>query len=205
MELIRKYFPLLDATQEKQFRNLIEVIPGLNQKVNIISRKDIDHLEERHILHSMAIAKIFAFDAGQSVIDIGTGGGFPGIPLAIIFPECEFILIDSIGKKIGMVKEISSTLGLKNVKALHQRAETFGRRVDFVVSRAVTAFPRLHEWTEPLIKASGGKQKSGLIALKGGDLETELGPFRQRVQLFPISEHFEESFFSTKTIVYLKK
>ncbi len=205
MELIRKYFPLLDATQERQFRKLIEVIPGLNQKVNIISRKDIEHLEERHILHSMAIAKIFDFDAGQSVIDIGTGGGFPGIPLAIIFPECEFILIDSIGKKIGMVKEISSTLGLKNVKALHQRAETFGPKVDFVVSRAVTAFPRLHEWTEPLIKASGGKQKSGLIALKGGDLETELGPFRQRVQLFPISEHFEESFFSTKTIVYLKK
>jgi len=205
MELIRKYFPLLDATQERQFRKLIEVIPGLNQKVNIISRKDIEHLEERHILHSMAIAKIFDFDAGQSVIDIGTGGGFPGIPLAIIFPECEFILIDSIGKKIGMVKEISSTLGLKNVKALHQRAETFGRKVDFVVSRAVTAFPRLHEWTEPLIKASGGKQKSGLIALKGGDLDTELGPFRQRVQLFPISEYFEESFFSTKTIVYLKK
>ncbi len=205
MELIRKYFPLLDATQERQFRKLIELIPGLNQKVNIISRKDIEHLEERHILHSMAIAKIFDFDAGQSVIDIGTGGGFPGIPLSIIFPECEFILIDSIGKKIGMVKEISSTLELKNVKALHQRAETFGRKVDFVVSRAVTAFPRLHEWTEPLIKASGGKQKSGLIALKGGDLETELGPFRQRVQLFPISELFEESFFSTKTIVYLKK
>ena len=205
MELIRKYFPLLDTTQEGQFRKLTELIPGLNQKVNIISRKDIEHLEERHILHSMAIAKIFAFEAGQSVIDIGTGGGFPGIPLAILFPECEFILIDSIGKKIGMVKEISSTLELKNVKALHQRAETFGRRVDFVVSRAVCAFPRLFELTEPLIKASGGKQKSGLIALKGGNLETELSPFRQRVQLFPISEHFEESFFSTKTIVYLNK
>ncbi len=205
MELIRKYFPLLDTTQERQFSKLIEILPGLNQQVNVISRKDIDHLEERHILHSLAIAKKFPFAPGQSVIDVGTGGGFPGIPLAILFPESSFFLVDSIGKKINMVKEISASLDLKNVSALNQRAETLDKKADFVVSRAVTAFPKLYQWTSPLIKRSRGEQKRGLIALKGGDLETELSSFQNRVQLFPISQWFEESFFSTKTIVYIKK
>ena len=205
MELIRKYFPLLDTTQERQFSKLIEILPGLNQQVNVISRKDIDHLEERHILHSLAIAKKFPFAPGQSVIDVGTGGGFPGIPLAILFPESSFFLVDSIGKKINMVKEISASLDLKNVSALNQRAETLDKKADFVVSRAVTAFPKLYQWTSPLIKRSRGEQKRGMIALKGGDLETELSSFQNRVQLFPISQWFEESFFSTKTIVYIKK
>ncbi len=205
MELIRKYFPLLDTTQTRQFSKLIEILPGLNQQVNVISRKDIDHLEERHILHSLSIAKKFPFAPGQSVIDVGTGGGFPGIPLAILFPESSFFLVDSIGKKINMVKEISASLDLKNVSALNQRAETLDKKADFVVSRAVTAFPKLYQWTSPLIKRSRGEQKRGLIALKGGDLETELSSFQNRVQLFPISQWFEESFFSTKTIVYIKK
>jgi 16S rRNA (guanine527-N7)-methyltransferase len=205
MELIRKYFPLLDTTQERQFSKLIKILPGLNQQVNVISRKDIDHLEERHILHSLSIAKKFPFAPGQSVIDVGTGGGFPGIPLAILFPESSFLLVDSIGKKINMVKEISASLDLKNVSALNQRAETLDKKADFVVSRAVTAFPKLYQWTSPLIKRSRGEQKRGMIALKGGDLETELSSFQYRVQLFPISQWFEESFFSTKTIVYIKK
>lgn len=205
MELIRKYFPLLDVTQEEQFRKLIQIVPVLNQRVNIISRKDIEHLEERHILHSMAIAKAFPFAPGQSVIDVGTGGGFPGIPLAILFPESSFILVDSIGKKIKLVKEIVSNLELKNVSALHQRAETIGRKVDYVVSRAVSAFPVLYQWTSPLIRPSRPGQLNGLIALKGGDLESELSSFTKKVQLFPISAYFEESFFSTKTIVYLNK
>jgi 16S rRNA (guanine527-N7)-methyltransferase len=205
MELIRKYFPRIDTTQERQFQKLIEVIPILNRQVNIISRKDIDHLEERHILHSLSIAKKFTFDPGNSVIDAGTGGGFPGIPLAILFPESSFILVDSIGKKINLVKQISSLLELKNVRALHQRAETLEEKADFVVSRAVTAFPRLYQWTVPLIKPSRSGELNGLIALKGGDLQPELSSFRNRVELYPISEWFEEPFFSTKTIVYINK
>ena len=164
MELIRKYFPTLTGTQERQFRKLIEIIPDLNQKVNIISRKDIDHLEEKHILHSLSIAKEFTFKPGQRVIDVGTGGGFPGLPLAILFPECSFILVDSIGKKIAMVKEIAASLELNNVKACHQRAEKLGQKADFVVSRAVTAFPKLYQWTRPLIKAHPDRKSGGLIA-----------------------------------------
>jgi len=205
MELIRKYFPLLDTTQERQFSKLIDILPDLNQQVNVISRKDINHLEERHILHSMSIAKKFSFTPDQTIIDVGTGGGFPGIPLAILFPETSFLLVDSIGKKINLVKEISASLDLKNVTAFHQRAETLNKKADFVVSRAVTAFPKLYQWTLPLIKPSQGEQKRGMIALKGGDLQTELSSFQNRVQLFPISQWFEESFFSTKTIVYINK
>jgi 16S rRNA (guanine527-N7)-methyltransferase len=205
MELIRKYFPRLDATQERQFSKLIEVIPTLNQQVNVISRKDIEHLEERHILHSLSIAKKFTFEPNQTVVDVGTGGGFPGIPLAILFPKTRFILVDSIGKKIRLVDEVSYALELKNVRALHQRAESLGGSANFVVSRAVSAFPKLHEWTWRLIKPGRGQEMNGLIALKGGDLETELSPFRKKVKIFPISDCFEESFFSTKAIVYLKK
>lgn len=205
MDLIRKYFPELTLTQERQFRKLTEIIPELNRKVNIISRKDIDHLEERHILHSLSIAKQFSIAPGQSVIDVGTGGGFPGLPLSILFPENSFILVDSIGKKITMVKEAAAILELKNVTAFHQRAEKLGRKADFVVSRAVTAFPRLYQWTWPLIRASRDGKSGGLIALKGGDLEDELSTFLKRAHLFPISALFEESFFSTKTIVYINK
>ncbi len=205
MELIRKYFPRLDTTQEKQFGKLIELIPDLNQQVNVISRKDIEHLEERHILHSLAIAKKFTFSPGQSVIDVGTGGGFPGIPLAILFPKTSFTLVDSTGKKIRLVKEVSEVLELKNVNAVQQRAESLSIRADFVVSRAVSAFPKLVEWTGRLIKPGRGQKMNGLIALKGGDLESELSSFKNKVQIFPISEWFEESFFSTKSIVYLKK
>ncbi len=206
MDLIRKYFPVLEPHQLRQYEKLLDLIPKLNQQVNIISRKDIDHLEERHILHSLSIAKQFHFSENHKIIDAGTGGGFPGIPLAILFPKAHFILVDSIGKKIRMVGEISEALELRNVRAIHERVEKLRISADFVVTRAVTAFPKMHRWTDPLISAGRkGPVTNGLIALKGGDLEQELGPYLRRVELYPLSRWFGESFFSTKTIVYLKK
>ena len=206
MDLILKYFPDLTSQQIKLFEKLLRILPRLNQKVNVISRKDIVFLEERHILHSLAIAKKFSFDSRARVIDVGTGGGFPGIPLALMFPETTFTLVDSIAKKISLVEEIVQVLELKNVRLLNQRMEALNLKADFVVSRAVTAFPKLHQWTRKLIEP--GKAQSmpnGLISLKGGDLETELMPFRNHAELFPLSSWFEESFFSSKMIVYLKK
>lgn len=206
MDLILKYFPDLTSLQIKNFETLMRILPLLNQKVNVISRKDIAYLEERHILHSLSIAKKFRFDSRARVLDVGTGGGFPGIPLALMFPEATFTLVDSIGKKISLVGEIVEQLELKNVKLLNQRMEQLNLKADFVVSRAVTAFPKLHQWTRKLIEP--GKAQSmpnGLISLKGGDLETELMSFRNHAELFPLSSWFEESFFSSKMIVYLKK
>lgn len=206
MNLIRKYFPDLDRKQIRQFEKLLELIPELNNRVNIISRKDIERLEERHILHSLSIAMKFDFEAHSSVIDAGTGGGFPGIPLAILCPDTRFTLVDSIGKKIRLVKEIIDSLGLKHVTAVRERIENIPERADFVVSRAVTAFPQLVHWTRNLIRpGQHHSMPNGLISLKGGDLESELSPFRGKIELFPISEWFEESFFYSKMIVYLKK
>ncbi|MEN8156233.1 MAG: 16S rRNA (guanine(527)-N(7))-methyltransferase RsmG [Bacteroidota bacterium] len=204
MELIQKYFPALEPLQSTQFEKLLEVIPLLNQQVNVISRKDVDHLEERHILHSLAIAKQFSFGKRQTIVDAGTGGGFPGIPLAILFPEARFILVDSIGKKIRLVDEVCTALNLKNVKTIHERVEKIDIRADFVVARAVTALPKLYSLTRKVIRSTPGKQPGGLIALKGGDLESELGSFKARIKIYPISEWFPEPFFSTKKIVYLK-
>lgn len=206
MHLIRKYFPDLNPQQTGQFEKLLEIIPVLNEKVNIISRKDVGSLEERHILHSLAIARAVSFREETTVMDAGTGGGFPGIPLAILFPETRFILVDSIQKKIRMVQEIADQLSLENVTPLTERMERLEREVDFVISRAVTAFPRLYQWTGKLIRpGQHSTLPNGLISLKGGDLSEELKPFKGRIQLFPISTWFEEPFFSTKMIVYLKK
>ena len=206
MDLILKYFPDLTSLQIKNFETLMRILPLLNQKVNVISRKDIAYLEERHILHSLSIAKKFCFDSRARVLDVGTGGGFPGIPLALMFPEARFTLVDSIGKKISLVREIVEELELNNVRLLHQRMEELNLKVDFVVSRAVTAFPKLHQWTRKLIEP--GRTQSmpnGLISLKGGDLDAELMPFKNHAECFPLSVWFEESFFSSKMIVYLKK
>jgi 16S rRNA (guanine527-N7)-methyltransferase len=206
MDLILKYFPELTSQQIKHFEQLMMILPRLNERVNVISRKDIEYLEERHILHSLSIAKLLRFDSKARVLDVGTGGGFPGIPLAIMFPEASFTLVDSIRKKISLVREIIDELNLKNVTPVNQRMEQLNLKADFVVSRAVTAFPKLHLWTQKLIEpGSGQSMPNGLISLKGGDLDKELMPFKQQVKVFPLSSWYEESFFSTKMIVYLKK
>jgi 16S rRNA (guanine527-N7)-methyltransferase len=206
MDLILKYFPELTSQQIKHFEQLMLILPRLNERVNVISRKDIAYLEERHILHSLSIAKLLRFDSKARVIDVGTGGGFPGIPLALMFPEASFTLVDSIRKKISLVSEIVEELNLKNVTPVNQRMEQLNLKADFVVSRAVTAFPKLHLWTQKLIEpGSGQSMPNGLISLKGGDLDKELMPFKQQVKVFPLSSWYEESFFSTKMIVYLKK
>jgi 16S rRNA (guanine527-N7)-methyltransferase len=206
MDLILKYFPDLLPSQLSRYEILLRTLPLLNEKVNVISRKDIAALEERHILHSLSIAKKFHFDPETRVTDVGTGGGFPGIPLAIMFPETTFLLIDSIRKKIRLVEELCATLDLKNVIPLNQRMEDLDEKTDFVVSRAVTSFPRLYQWTHKLIRSGhSGSMPNGLISLKGGDLEEELRPFQNQVKQFPLTEWFEESFFYTKMIVFLKK
>ena len=206
MDLIKKYFPDLSSQQFIQFESLLRILPGLNQKVNVISRKDIAHLEERHILHSLAIAKKFQFSSGARVLDVGTGGGFPGIPLALMFPQASFTLVDSIGKKITLIAEIVHELEIKNVRLINQRMERLDLKTDFVVSRAVSAFPLLYEWTHNLIDP-GHKQTmpNGLISLKGGKLEEEGMLFNKSIKLVPVASWFAESFFSSKMIVYLKK
>lgn len=206
MDRILKYFPELSSRQREQFRILLHILPDLNLKVNVISRKDIAHLEERHVLHSLAIAKKFSFNPGTRVLDVGTGGGFPGIPLAIFFPGVSFTLVDSIGKKITLVEEIVRNLELENVRLLRQRMEQLELHTDFVVSRAVTALPQLVRWTSGLIEPGCRHSfPNGLISLKGGNLEEEISAFRENLEIFSISNWFDESFFSSKMIVYLKK
>jgi len=206
MDLIRKYFPSLSSLQQTRFEKLLEILPLLNEKVNVISRKDIVSLEEKHILHSLSIAMKFQFGARDRIIDVGTGGGFPGIPLAILFPDTHFTLLDSIEKKISLVNELILHLELDNVSTIRDRMENIDVKADFVVSRAVASFDKLYHWTRRIIlPGKSGSIPNGLISLKGGELTDELKSFEPRVELFPISAWFEESFFSTKKIVFLKK
>ncbi len=204
MDIIHKYFPDLSEKQSMQFQMLQELYNEWNQKINVISRKDIDQLYERHILHSLAIAKVIRFTQGTHILDVGTGGGFPGIPLAIYFPECNFYLVDSIGKKIKVVQEISQSLKLKNIASEHVRAEKIRDQYDFVVSRAVTAFPVFYAWVREKIKTeSKNSLKNGILYLKGGDLDDELKKFKPRIMSYKISDYFAEPFFETKKIIYL--
>jgi 16S rRNA (guanine527-N7)-methyltransferase len=205
MELIHKYFPESTEKQVQQYQKLLDIIPVLNKQVNVISRKDIDYLEEKHLLHSLSLAKIFSYSNVKRILDAGTGGGFPGIPLAIFFPEIQFILVDSIGKKIRLVDEACKFLGVSNVKAIHERVEKISLPVQLVVTRAVAPLEKLDIWTRALIEVKESAEPNGLLALKGGDLEKELSSYRNRVEIYPISHLFEEEFFLTKKIVYLKK
>jgi len=204
MELIEKYFSNLSGSQIDQFNSLQHLYSDWNTKINVISRKDIDHLYERHVLHSLAIAKIISFKNDTSILDVGTGGGFPGIPLAIIFPECKFHLVDSIGKKITVVNEVSKALQLKNITTKHARVEQLTNKYDFVVSRAVTSFPEFYQWVRQKINTTSVNElKNGIIYLKGGDLNEELQDFFTKVKITRIADFFEEEFFETKKIVYL--
>ena len=203
MELILKYFQGLSQKQQEQFKQLAPLYVEWNAKINVISRKDIDELYLRHVLHSLGIAKVQAFNPGSKVLDIGTGGGFPGIPLAIMFPETQFHLVDSIGKKIKVVQEVAQALGLENVKAESIRAEKVEGQFDFIVSRAVTNMNDFVSWTkEKVKKQSTHDLKNGIFYLKGGDLTEELQKFTT-VQLFNLTDYFDDPFFETKKVVYL--
>ena len=203
--IIEKYFPDLDQLQKQQLSNLNELYSFWNEQINVISRKDIDSLNERHVLHSLAIAGIFRFEKGTRILDIGTGGGFPGIPLAIMFPDVHFTLVDSIGKKIKVVKAITESLGLKNVTALHSRGEKVKGKYDYIVSRAVTRFSRFIPWTNGKISPKMiNHYPNGIIALKGGDLGEELKEIKRDYEVFNISDFFDEEFFETKKVVYIK-
>jgi 16S rRNA (guanine527-N7)-methyltransferase len=204
MEILKKYFHDLTPAQISQFERLGTLVTEWNEKINVISRKDIESLYEKHILHSLAIAKIISFRAGSKILDVGTGGGFPGIPLAILFPACHFVLIDSIGKKIKVVQDIAENLGLDNVTAIQTRVEEVKETFDFVVSRAVTSFPDFVAMVRKNIsKTQKNSRPNGIIYLKGGDFQEEIKPFKQLAEVDEIKSFFEEPFFETKKIVYL--
>ena len=202
--LIEKYFPDLSEKQKEQFALLESLYEEWNAKINVISRKDMDQLYEKHVLHSLGIAKVMEFAPGTKVLDVGTGGGFPGIPLAILFPEVSFTLVDSIGKKILVVSEVSEALGLTNVTAIHSRVEQVKEKFHFVVSRAVTRMPDFLRWLKGKFeKEQFNPKHNGVLYLKGGDLGEELSGLR--CELFKLSTYFSEEFFETKKVVYLSK
>jgi 16S rRNA (guanine527-N7)-methyltransferase len=203
VKLIYDYFPELSELQQTQFEHLADLYKDWNAKINVVSRKDIDELYLRHVLHSLGIAKIQQFKPGSTVIDVGTGGGFPGIPLAILFPETRFTLVDSIGKKIKVVNEVVQGLGMGNVTAINERVEEVNQQFDFIVSRAVAAMPSFVRWTKGKIKKeSKHDRKNGILYLKGGNLTEELKEYKT-AQIFDLSDYFKEDFFETKKVVYL--
>ena len=203
MTFIQHYFPTLSKHQYQQFEKLDTLYREWNAQINVISRKDIDALYQKHVLHSLGIAKVQPFKSGTRVLDVGTGGGFPGIPLAILFPKVHFYLIDSIGKKIKVVQAVSEALHLKNVETRHQRAQEFKQPVDFVVSRAVTKMEDFVPWVKKNIKNKGiHKLNNGILYLKGGDLREELANFPE-AQQFSLSDFFKDEFFDTKKVVHL--
>ncbi len=203
-DLLFRYFPQLTASQKNQFLQLHDLYKDWNEKINVISRKDIDNLYINHVLHSLGIAQAVSFKPGSTILDVGTGGGFPGIPLAIFFPDTQFHLVDSIGKKITVVKNVAETLGLKNVTADQIRAEQLKREYDFIVSRAVTRLKEFYGWVHKSVKKKSVHDLfNGILYLKGGDLDEELAELKRPYQIFELSDYFKEEFFETKKIVYV--
>lgn len=206
MQLLKKYFPKLTASQLEKFEQHKLLFTEWNTKINMISRKDMDNLIERHVLHSLAIAKVITFLPGTKILDVGTGGGFPGIPLAIMFPETRFFLIDSIGKKINVVKDLAIKLDLKNVETGKVRAEDFKTKVDFVVSRAVTRLNNFMPWIANNISDNYQHElMNGVLYLKGGDLTEEIEELELFCNEYPISNYFDESFFESKKVIHVPK
>ena len=203
-ELIFTYFKELSGNQKEKLSSLESIYKFWNAQINVISRKDLDEFYTRHVLHSLAIAKQFQFIPGTEIMDLGTGGGFPGIPLAIMFPDVNFLLTDSIGKKIKVVNEVVDQLQLKNVKAIHTRSEEVNAKFDFVITRAVAEFNTLVKWSrKKFLGKSMNHYENGIICLKGGNLELELEDFKDKIEVFSISDYFKEPFFDTKKIIYL--
>ena len=205
MNQILNYFPDLQPVQIEQFKQLQPLYTDWNEKINVISRKDIENLYERHVLHSLSIAKLIKFVNGTKIIDVGTGGGFPGIPLAIMFPNVGFHLIESIGKKITVVKEVAKELGLNNVTAVQSRSENIKKKFDFVVSRAVTDIPQFIGFTQHLLSPRDRNSiPNGILYLKGGDFRHELDKIKQYSEIYEITDFFKEEFFKEKRIVYIQ-
>lgn len=203
MQIISKYFPNLTEAQTKKFELLKSLYQDWNLKINVVSRKDIDELYLRHVLHSLGIAKVISFKNGSKILDVGTGGGFPGIPLAILLPECSFHLVDSIAKKLKVVDEVVEGLALTNVKTTHSRVEKIDGTYDFIVSRAVAIMPTFVQWVKGKIaKQQNHELKNGILYLKGGDLTEELKDYRTTT-IYNLSDYFEEDFFETKKVVHL--
>jgi 16S rRNA (guanine527-N7)-methyltransferase len=203
-DIIFSYFPDLTPLQREQFSKLYSLYSEWNEKINVVSRKDIENLYINHVLHSLGIAKVISFKPGSHILDVGTGGGFPGIPLAIMFPDTKFHLVDSIGKKITVVKNVAEGIGLKNVKAEQIRAEQIKGEYDFIVSRAVTRLKEFYQWIHRKVKPKSiHSMDNGILYLKGGDLEEELNEMKRPYQLIDLSDHFKEEFFETKKVVYV--
>jgi 16S rRNA (guanine527-N7)-methyltransferase len=204
VSLITKYFPSLTEKQLQQFEQLQELYSFWNSQINVVSRQDIENLYEKHVLHSLGIAKVMKFKPGTEILDVGTGGGFPGIPLAILFPDSQFHLVDSIGKKIKVVTEVSQAIGLKNLTTQHERAENVANDYDFIVSRAVTRLKPFYGWIKDKVtKNQFNDLRNGILYLKGGDLSEELEEFGGKYEQYNLAEYFTEDFFETKKVVYV--
>ena len=204
MEEIIRYFPYLNEIQLNQFQQLYDLYTDWNAKINVISRKDIENLYEHHVLHSLGIAEIIRFKAGSQILDVGTGGGFPGIPLAILFPEVQFTLIDSIGKKIRVAQEIATAIGLKNVRLFHKPIQEEKEKYDFVVSRAVMTLDELIKLSKKNVASrQQNSLPNGFICLKGGELQNEIQPYKKTAEIFNLSDYFDGEYFKTKKVIYV--